>query len=131
MPGNLHQIVESTVLNAEEISDRTAQIHAAVLSKSKYIDNPDFTRIHTADLELLFAEYDDTFFEGQVKETLGTTPLASEFRERRCRIAKTRSRWVRGSSYALPLKSASIQCWKLCRCGSADIRLRCPRGNTR
>ena len=59
MPGNLLQIVESTALNAEKIPDRTAQIHATVLSKSKYIDDPNFTRVHTTDLELLFAEYDN------------------------------------------------------------------------
>jgi hypothetical protein len=75
MPGNLRQIVESTALNAEEISGRTAQIHAIVLSKSKYIDDPNFTGIHTTDLELLFAEYDNEFFDGQIKETLGTIPL--------------------------------------------------------
>ena len=75
MPGNLRQIVESTALNGEEISGRTAQIHAIVLSKSKYIADPDFTRIHTTDLELLFVEYDNEFFDGQIKETLGTIPL--------------------------------------------------------
>ena len=70
MPGNLLQIVESTALNAEKIPDRTAQIHAIVLSKSKYIDDPNFTRIHTTDLELLFAEYDNEFFHGQINSTL-------------------------------------------------------------
>ena len=75
MPGNLLQIVESTTLNAEKVSDRTAQVHAIVLSKSEYIDDPNFTRIHTADLKLLFAEYDNEFFDGQIKEALGTVPL--------------------------------------------------------
>jgi len=75
MPGNLLQIVESTTLAAENISGRTAQVHAAVLSKSKYIDGPNFTRIHPADLEILFAEYDNNFFQGQINETLGTIPL--------------------------------------------------------
>jgi hypothetical protein len=75
MPGSLLQIVESTNLTAEAISARTAQIHAAVLSKSKYIDGPNFTKIHSTDLELLFVEYDSRFFDGQIKETLGTTPL--------------------------------------------------------
>ena len=72
---NLLQIVESTALDAEQISARTTQIHARVLSQSKYIDAPNFTRIHPADLELLFAAYDDQFFGGRIKESLGTTPL--------------------------------------------------------
>ncbi len=75
MAENLLQFVESTTLSAEEIARRTAQIHAAVLSGSKYIDVPNFTRIHTTDLGLLFAEYDQGFFGGQIKETLGTPPL--------------------------------------------------------
>jgi len=75
MPSKLLQIVESTTLDAEEISARTARIHAVVLSKSQYITDPNLTSIHPADLELLFAEYDAKFFNGQIKETLGNTPL--------------------------------------------------------
>ena len=67
MAGNLLQSVESTTLSAEEISQRTAQIHTTVLSRSKYIDVPNFTRVHTTDLGLLFAEYDQRFFGGQIK----------------------------------------------------------------
>ena len=75
MPANLLQIVERATLGADQIAAHTQQIHAAVLSKSKYIDDPNFTMIHPADLELLFAEYDDRFFNGQVRKTLGTVPL--------------------------------------------------------
>jgi len=75
MPANLLQIVESTTLGADQIAARTKHIHAAVLSESKYIANPNFTTIHPADLELLFAEYDDEFFAGQIRKTLGTVPL--------------------------------------------------------
>lgn len=82
MPGNLLQIVESTGRNGETISGSTAHIHAVVLSKSKYIDDPNFRRIHTTDLELLFTEYDNEFFDGQIKETLGTVPLHFRFSKR-------------------------------------------------
>lgn len=75
MPAPLLQIVESTTLDTETISSRTGQIHAKVLSKSKYLHVPNFTKIHPDDLALLFAEYDGHFFRGQVKETLGATPL--------------------------------------------------------
>lgn len=75
MPAKLLQIVESTVLDADEIAARTKQIHAVVLSKSNYFDEPNFTRIHPADLKLLFDEYDGRFFDGQIKDLLGDTPL--------------------------------------------------------
>jgi hypothetical protein len=75
LPVELLQIIESTGLDAQQIAARTAHIHAVVLSKSKYIGIPNFTKIHPADLEMLFAEYDEAFFGRQVKESLGTTPL--------------------------------------------------------
>jgi hypothetical protein len=72
---DLLQIVETTTLDAQQVAARTAQIHAAVLSQSSYVDRANFTRIHPSDLELLFAEYDATFFAGSVKRCLGATPL--------------------------------------------------------
>jgi hypothetical protein len=75
MPATLHQIVETTTFDAERISALTAEIHAQVLRESKHLDEPNFTSIHPDDLELLFAKYDRRFFDGQVREALGTTPL--------------------------------------------------------
>ena len=75
MPANLLRIVESTTLGSDEIAARTKQIHATVLRKSEYIDDSNFTRIHTGDLEMLFAEYDGKFFDGQIKQSLGEVPL--------------------------------------------------------
>ena len=75
MPANLLQIVESTTLDDQQISSMTAQIHAEVLNQSRYLDDADFTRIHSGDLELLFAAYDNAFFSGQIRSTLGPIPL--------------------------------------------------------
>jgi len=72
---DLRQIVESTTLDAQSIAARTAEIRAVVLSQSQYIDTPNFTKIHPDDLEILFAAYDQSFFGGQVAESLGATPL--------------------------------------------------------
>ncbi len=68
-------LVEATTLDAQQIAAGMAHIHASVLSQSKYIDVPNFTRIHLSDLELLFAEYDKAFFAGKVKESIGDSPL--------------------------------------------------------
>ena len=68
-------MVESTTLTPESISFGTAQIRTAVLGKSSYVDTPNFTKIHPADLELLFNEYDNRFFEGNIRRALGSTPL--------------------------------------------------------
>jgi len=71
----LLQIVETTNLNSQDVAGRTAQIHADVLEKSRYISAANFTRIHPSDLELLFGEYDAKFFNGRVKTSLGSIPL--------------------------------------------------------
>lgn len=71
----LLQLVETTTLDAEEITARLKQIHAAVLSQSRYIDDPNFSRFHPHDLSILFAEYDKQFFDGQIRKALGTTRL--------------------------------------------------------
>ncbi len=75
MSVDLIQFVQRATLGADQIAARTRHIHDVVLSKSKYIDKPNFTTIHPTDLELLFSEYDDTFFDGQIRKTLGTIPL--------------------------------------------------------
>ncbi|SFI92260.1 hypothetical protein [Planctomicrobium piriforme] len=75
MTAKLYQILESTDLGSEVVSACTLQIHAHVLNTSKYIDQPNFNLIHQSDLELLFDEYDCRFFQGEVRQALGTTPL--------------------------------------------------------
>jgi len=98
MTTDLLRIVESTSLDAEAISVRTAQIHANVLSRSKYIHAPNFTRIHPDDLALLFAEYDGRFFDGHVQQTLGTIPLYFRLSKRMTSSGGKTSRFVDRSS---------------------------------
>ncbi len=71
----LLQIAETRSYDASEIADRTRQIHAALLAKSKYLDAANFIRIHTSDLDLLFEEYDGKFFDGTIRGGLGSLPL--------------------------------------------------------
>ena len=75
MSADFLQIVESTTLDDTQISSMIAQVHAEVMSQSEYIDVPNFTIIHPNDLELLFAAYDNKFFSGQIRNTLGKIPL--------------------------------------------------------
>lgn len=76
MTAELLQIVTKTALEAQAVAARTAQIHATVLSKSKYLGAGNFARIHTADLATMFTEYDTAFFSGQLKRALGDSPLS-------------------------------------------------------
>jgi hypothetical protein len=75
MATDLQKLIETTKLGTDEIVARTKQIHGVVLNKSKYIDGPNFNGIHPRDLELLFKQYDNDFFQGQIKEALSDSPL--------------------------------------------------------
>ena len=75
MPTELLDLIESTTFDADEIAARTKQVHASVLSQSRYIDDANFTSIHPDDVELLFSEYDDNFFDGQINRALDKTPI--------------------------------------------------------
>jgi len=72
---DLVRVLGQAHLDASPIAARTAQIHADVLSKSTYLDGPNFTRIHTADLEFLFDAYDNTFFGGRIRGAIGDAAL--------------------------------------------------------
>jgi hypothetical protein len=51
MTNSLQSYVESTSLEAERIAVLTGEIHAAVLSGLKYLDGPNFLKIHPSALE--------------------------------------------------------------------------------
>lgn len=67
--------IETISVTPAQIAERTARIHASVLSQSKWLDGANFTQIHPDDLRTLFAQYDAAFFGGRVKRALGNTPL--------------------------------------------------------
>jgi hypothetical protein len=72
---DLRRYVEATRLDAAEVARRTAAIHADVLGKSKYLDGPNFTVVHPADVKLLFDAYDAAFFDGRIRRSLGESAL--------------------------------------------------------
>ncbi len=66
----LPQIVGSTTWESGQISARTRVIHAELLRQSRYLDTANFTCIHPTDLERLFSEYDERFFQSTIQEQL-------------------------------------------------------------
>ncbi len=94
MTKSLLQVVESTTFADKEILHKKSQIHAAVLSQSKVIDAPNFTRIHTDDLKFLFHAYDDAFCSGKIKETLGNIPLDFGLSKRMTRSGGKTTRYI-------------------------------------
>lgn len=53
----------ATGYSDQEISARTAQIHAGILRDSAYLDAANFTLVHPDDIGSLFERYDRLFFE--------------------------------------------------------------------
>ncbi|MBI5529671.1 MAG: SprT-like family protein [Deltaproteobacteria bacterium] len=66
--------IAATGLAADEIASRSGAIRAAVLARSGFVRAPDFLRIGTADLRLLFALYDERFFGGGVGAAVQAVP---------------------------------------------------------
>lgn len=74
----LKEHIAAISLTPAEIGRRTGAIYAAVLEQSKYIGGrPNFARIGTGDLRLLFGLYDDGFFSGLLAKTINASPDTS------------------------------------------------------
>ncbi len=71
----LSQFIQTESVALEQVQVRTAQIHAAVLSQSKWLNDVNFTQIHPDDLRHMFVQYDALFFGGRIMKALGSTPL--------------------------------------------------------
>ncbi len=93
MPSELLHLVKTLSLPATEVRDRTAEIHAAALRESAYLDAANFTCVHPDDLELLFDLYDQHFFAGQVKNLLGAAPLEFSLSKRMTRSGGSTTRF--------------------------------------
>jgi len=59
----------------ETIRRHQQEIREEVIRRSRYLKEPNFTAVHPADLELLFAEYDHRFFSGCGAPELKDRPL--------------------------------------------------------
>ena len=52
------------------------EIQEIAIRQSRHLDRPNFRAIHPSDLHRLFQLYDDRFFDGQCKRTIGKCPLS-------------------------------------------------------
>lgn len=76
-----HQ-VERDQLPATEVAAKTRKIYEAMLGRSAYLKSGNFTSIHPTDLARLFDLYDEQFFDGGCRATLGDTPLSFRLSKR-------------------------------------------------
>jgi len=108
--------LRQTKLTLPEIRRRVGQIHESVLENSEWIREGNFAAIHNRDLEFLFQQYDDTFFNGLLGPTarLNQTPLTFRISKRMTRVGgtttRTRSRRLSGprQSYEIAVSSTLL-----------------------
>ena len=67
--------VLSFQLSTDEILERLRAIHGDLLKRSPYLQEANFTSIHSRDLTLLFEAYDDRFFAGLCRRTINPGQL--------------------------------------------------------
>jgi hypothetical protein len=84
-------------LDDELIRDRVQRIHQEVLTQSRNIRQPNFTSIHTRDLEYLFAAYDERFFGGYCRQALNGSRIHFRLSRRMTRAGGTTKRFRLGS----------------------------------
>ena len=75
-------LVETTTFDAPQIAAHAAQVQADLLRQTRYLDAPNFTKIHPSDLKFLFDAYDRVCFQGQLRLALGAAPLSFALSQR-------------------------------------------------
>jgi hypothetical protein len=82
------------------IQSLLSDIHVDVLRRSKHIRQPNFTSIHTGDLEFLFQVYDERFFGNQCRSALNGSRIRFRLSRRMTSAggATTRLLWDKGET---------------------------------
>ncbi len=76
MNARLQQLVTTRSWPPREVQEVVEHIYQHVLKTSPYLKKGNFTSFHPDDLRRLFVSYDEHFFEGECRKTLGKIPLS-------------------------------------------------------
>ena len=79
----------------EVVLSRTRSISEELLVRSDCVDGLNFKSIHPTDIELLFNLYDEQFFDGACRESLGEAPLSFRLSKRMTQAAGKATRFQR------------------------------------
>jgi len=120
MPGSLRARVETEGIHPDVVEAVTRDIHHDTLAGSADLDGENFTRIHTRDLERLFDQYDQRFFDGQVRPALAGSPLYFRLSSRLTRAAGKTTRFRRGASPGAVSYEISVSTTLLFQCFGGD-----------
>jgi hypothetical protein len=95
----LMDFLSSTTRSKADIRSRIADIYNGLLGESRWIREPNFTSIHSRDLEFLYREYDRLFFDGLLSAAADRhgTPLSFRVSKRMTRVGGTTTKFRRRS----------------------------------
>lgn len=79
----------------EEVREQTREIRDILLAESRSIREPNFSSIHSSDLEMLFELYDEMFFDSELGPAArsNNTPLTFRVSKRMTRVGGTTTRY--------------------------------------
>lgn len=100
----------------QEIRTDVSSIYSSLLAESRWVREGNFTSIHSHDLEFLFAQYDELFFDGLLAETIqrAGAPLTFRVSKRMTKVGGTTTKYrmskgsVPGSSYEIAISSTLL-----------------------
>lgn len=88
------RLIENSPFSVRQIEDQTETIFSTVLGNSKTIVKPNFESVSSNDLSLLFQLYDQKFFGGLCRKSLGNSPLDFRVSSRMTRAGGKTSRTI-------------------------------------
>jgi hypothetical protein len=121
MSAELHQLLLTTHLQPEHITERIASIREQQLTRSAYTTVPDFRSIHPFDIALMFDAYDAAFFQGALRRAIGEVPMHFSLSKKMTK-AGGRTRQTRDRSGAVVAYEITISSTILYNCFEEDHR---------
>ncbi|MEZ6061565.1 MAG: hypothetical protein R3C19_14560 [Planctomycetaceae bacterium] len=94
MNRQLEELLGSTRHADNERQLRTSRIRHELLSTSRFLNEPNFTRFHAQDIRQLFDLYDRYFFSGLLRGSLAGDPISFRLSRRMTRAGGKTTRWA-------------------------------------
>lgn len=120
MKSQLHARVVGLGTSPANITARQRQIHDEMLACSSHLQAGNFVSISTADIERLFDLYDQLFFGGLVRSTVGRTPLRFRLSERMTKAGGKTTRYFDRRSGQTKYFEIAVSTTLLFQCFSDD-----------
>ncbi|MFY9252395.1 MAG: hypothetical protein WAO83_02990 [Fuerstiella sp.] len=104
----LEALVREDRVSPGERQRRVSMIAEHVFATSPYLNEPNFSRFHPDDLQLLYELYDETFFKGLLHRSLNPKQISFRLSKRMTSAGGKTTRWIYPQPNVLPKYEIAI-----------------------